>query len=198
MTHDHHHHHRRPHAANHQLQHEYPRNVRFCPLCGGALEVRIVAPDQKENPVCTRCGFVYFLSPKLVAGCLIADGNRILLIRRGLEPSLGKWTYPGGYVDFGETPVQCALRETAEEVGMTVRDPALLGVYADRRDPKPSIITVTYVVKPGAEVPIVTAEATEVRYFSVDEIPWDDLAFDTTVQALEAWAKATSARPSTR
>lgn len=196
MKHDRHHSH--SHESNHKLQHEYPRNVRFCPLCGGALELRIVAPDHKENQVCTQCGFVYFLAPKLVAGCIIAEGERILLIRRGLEPALGKWTYPGGYVDFGETPAQCALRETAEEVGMTVREPELMGVYADRGEAKPSIITVTYVANPGAEAPTVTAEATEVRYFSVDEIPWGDLAFDTTVQALEAWVKMARARPSTR
>jgi ADP-ribose pyrophosphatase YjhB (NUDIX family)/ribosomal protein S27AE len=175
--------------ANHQIQHEFPRNVRFCPMCGGALEMRIVAPDHKENKVCIKCGFVYFLGPKLVAGCIIADGYRTLLLRRGLEPSLGKWTYPGGFVDLGETPENCALRETVEEVGMTVQDPELLGIYADRNDPKP-IIVVTYLAKPGAETPIVTPEATEVRYFGVDEIPWDGLAFDTTVQAMEAWAKA--------
>ncbi len=155
-------------------------------MCGGALEKRIVAPDHKENNVCTKCGFVYFLSPKLVAGCIIADGNRTLLLRRGLEPSLGKWTYPGGFVDLGETPEKCAVRETLEEVGMTVRDPELMGIYADRWDPSP-IIVVTYVAKPGPEAPIITPEATEVCYFGVDEIPWDDLAFDTTIQAMEAW-----------
>ncbi len=176
--------------ANHKIQHEYPRNVRFCPMCGGPLEMRIVAPDHKENKVCTKCGFVYFLGPKLVAGCIIANGDRTLLLRRGLEPSLGKWTYPGGFVDLGETPEKCALRETLEEVGMTVRYPELLGIYADRNDPKP-IIVVTYLVKPGTGTPIVTPEATEVRYFGIDEIPWDDLAFDTTVQAIKAWASRT-------
>jgi ADP-ribose pyrophosphatase YjhB (NUDIX family) len=186
MKHDHHKHRRT--EANHLIQHEYPRGVRFCPMCGGALELRIVAPDNKEHKVCKQCGFVYFLNPKLVAGCLIEDGNRALLIRRGFEPSLGKWTYPGGFVDFGETPEKCAARETVEEVGMTVRELALLGVYADRREAAPSVIIVTYVAKPGAEAPVVTTEATEIRYFGVDEIPWDELAFDTTVQALEAWA----------
>jgi 8-oxo-dGTP diphosphatase len=172
--------------ANHQIQHEYPRNVKFCPMCGGALEVRIVAPDHKENKVCIKCGFVYFLGPKLVAGCIIADGDRTLLLRRGIEPSRGKWTYPGGFVDLGETPEKCAMRETLEEVGITVREAELMGIYADRREPSP-IIVVTYVGKPGPETPSITLEATEVRYFGIDEIPWKDLAFDTTIQALEAW-----------
>jgi len=174
--------------ANHHIQHEYPRNVRFCPMCGGALEMRMVAPDLKENKVCMKCGFVYFLTPKLVAGCIIADGDRTLLLRRGFEPSLGKWTYPGGFVDWNETPEKCAVRETFEEVGMTLRDPELLGIYADRHEPSP-IIVVSYVASPGAETPMVTPEATEVRYFAANEISWNDLAFDTTVQAMEAWAK---------
>jgi 8-oxo-dGTP diphosphatase len=179
--------------ANHKIQHEYPRNVRFCPMCGGGLEKRIVAPDHKENKVCAKCGFVYFLGPKLVAGCIIADGDRTLLLRRGLEPSLGKWTYPGGFVDLGETPERCAIRETLEEVGMTVRAPELLGIYADRHVPAP-IIVVTYVTKPGAEPPRVTPEATEVRYFGVGEIPWKELAFDTTIQAMEAWVASIRGR----
>ncbi|HLX38437.1 MAG TPA: NUDIX hydrolase [Candidatus Binataceae bacterium] len=188
MKHEHHHGHHHDHVeADHTLQHQYPHGVRFCPMCGGALETRVVEPDRKEHKVCTRCGFVYFLNPKLVAGCLIIEGERTLLIRRGMEPARGKWTYPGGYVDLGETPERCAIRETHEEIGMTIASPELLGVYADRAEKAPSIIVVTYVAKPGPEAPTVTDEATEIRYFSVAEIPWDDLAFDTTRQALEAW-----------
>jgi 8-oxo-dGTP diphosphatase len=190
MKHQHHGHHESGLVeADHKIQYEYPRNVKFCPMCGGTLETRIVAPDHKENKVCSKCGFIYFLGPKLVAGCIIADGDRTLLLRRGIEPSRGKWTYPGGFVDLGETPERCAVRETHEEVGMTVRDPELLGIYADRREPAP-IIVVTYVARPGPETPMVTPEATEVRYFTVDEIPWEELAFDTTIQAMEAWARS--------
>jgi len=156
-------------------------------MCGASLEVGIVEPDRKEHKVCTRCGFIYFLNPKLVAGCIVTDGDRALLIRRGFEPARGKWTFPGGYVDLGETPERCAIRETREEIGMSIASLELLGVYADRAEKAPSIVVVTYVAKPGPEAPAVTTEATEVRYFGVDEIPWNDLAFDTTRQALEAW-----------
>ena len=171
--------------ANHKIQHEYPGNVRFCPLCGGDLGPRLVMPDHKQQKVCTRCGFIYFLGPKLVAGCLIADGDRILLLRRGIEPSLGKWTFPGGYVDLGEVPAACATRETVEEVGMQVTLNRLFGIYGDRKNPV--AIIVVYLATPGAERPITTPEATEVRYFAVDQIPWQDLAFDTTIQALGDW-----------
>src|ERR1700720_2404980 len=71
-----------PVEANHHLQHQYPGNVRFCALCGGAMWMRMVLPDRKRLMVCDRCGFVHFPSPKLVAGCLVIDAGRVLLLRR--------------------------------------------------------------------------------------------------------------------
>ena len=88
-------------------------------------------PENAERKVCTRCGFVLFPGPKLVAGCFVVDTGRVLLIRRGIEPAVGKWTFPGGYVDFGENAADAAIRETREEVGMRVALGPLLGVFND-------------------------------------------------------------------
>ena len=102
----------RPVEPRHEIQHQYPVNVRFCPLCGGAMELRTVLPDRKRHKVCSRCGYIDFQSPKLVAGCLVIDAGRVLLLRRAIPPRLGYWTFPGGYVDFGEMPSlqRCARR----------------------------------------------------------------------------------------
>jgi ADP-ribose pyrophosphatase YjhB (NUDIX family) len=170
---------------NHEVQRRYPREARFCPLCAGAMEPRRVAPDDKTFKVCPRCGFVYFHGPKLVAGCLVESQSRVLLLRRGIEPSLGKWTFPGGYVDLGETPAKCAIRETHEEVGMNVKLGPLLGVYADEKDPL--AIIVVYLAEPGREPPGLSLEATEVRYFATADVPWRELAFPTTHEALATW-----------
>lgn len=182
-----------PIHANHHRQREYPAQVKFCPLCGGAMAERVVLPDRKRHKVCRRCGFVYFVGPKLVAGCLVVERRRVLLLRRGIEPALGRWTFPGGFVDVGETPIEAALRETVEEVGMTVRIGALLGVYADPAHPL-HIVTV-YRAAPGSEGPSLSDEATEVRYFAAADVPWDELAFPTTHDALTDWAASVSARP---
>lgn len=107
--------------ANHRVQHRFPKEVRFCALCGGAMELRPVLPDGNELLVCERCGFVFFPSPKLVVGCLVIENGRILLLKRGNEPSMGKWTFPGGYVEFAERAIDAAVRETEEEVGLQVR-----------------------------------------------------------------------------
>jgi ADP-ribose pyrophosphatase YjhB (NUDIX family) len=146
------------------------------------MESRVLMPENAERKVCTRCGFVLFPGPKLVAGCLVVDRGRVLLIRRGIEPAVGKWTFPGGYVDFGENAADAAIRETREEVHMGIALGPLLGVFNDA-----AITVVVYLATPGKEPPSVSEEATEVRYFAPDEIPWHEVAFPTTNDALTAW-----------
>ena len=99
-------------------------------------------------------------------------------------PRIGQWTFPGGYVDLGETPEQAAVRETAEEVGMNVRLGAMLGLFSDAANPIAAVAV--YLAEPGSETPGLSAEATEVRYFAPVEIPWDELAFRTTEASLRA------------
>jgi ADP-ribose pyrophosphatase YjhB (NUDIX family) len=175
-----------PVHANHRVQRDYPAKVRFCPLCGAAMASRVLMPENAERKVCTRCGFVLFPGPKLVAGCFVVDAGRVLLIRRGIEPAVGKWTFPGGYVDFGENAADAALRETREEVGMRVTLGPLLGVFNDS-----AITVVVYLATPEKDPPALSDEATEVRYFAPDDIPWHDVAFPTTTDALTAWVAST-------
>ena len=163
----------------------FPHSVRFCALCGGAMRLREVLPDRKRFKVCEQCGYVDFPGPKLVAGCLVIEERRVLLLRRGIMPQLGKWTFPGGYVDLGETPEQAALRETFEEVGMRVALGPMLGLFSDPAHPIAAVVV--FMATPGDERPAISEEATEVRYFARGEIPWDELAFQTTTSALRAW-----------
>ncbi len=132
-----------------------------------------------------RCGFIDFPGPKLVAGCFVIDAGRVLLLRGGIMPQIGKWTFPGGYVDLDETPEQAALRETREEVGMLVEIGPVLGVYSDPAHPIAA--AVVYLARPGVEEASVSDEATEVRYFAPPEIPWEEIAFRTTDDALHDW-----------
>jgi len=178
-----------PVHANHHVQRDYPGKVKFCPLCGGAIAARLIIPENARRNVCTRCGFVHFPGPKLVAGCFVVDGGRVLLLRRGIEPAVGKWTFPGGYVDFGENSADAAVRETREEVGMRVALGPLLGVFTDSMSPAMTIVV--YLAAPGIDAPSLSDEATEVRYFAPDDIPWHDLAFPTTADALTAWVAST-------
>jgi ADP-ribose pyrophosphatase YjhB (NUDIX family) len=181
-----------PVHPNHRIQRDYPAKVKFCPLCGATMKPRMLTPENVKRKVCTRCGFVLFPGPKLVAGCFVIDAGRVLLLRRGIQPAIGRWTFPGGYVDFGENSADAAVRETLEEVGMRVALGPLLGVFIDAMSP--ALTVVVYLAKPGIDPPSLSDEATEVRYFAPGDVPWHDLAFPTTTDALTAWVASTRSR----
>ena len=151
------------------------------------MEPRPVLPDGDDRPVCEQCGFVFFLSPKLVVGCLVIDDGRVLLLKRGNEPALGKWTFPGGFVEFAERATDAARRETEEEVGLRAKIDRLLGVYTDTSNHNAQLIA--FLAQPESGTPNPSSEALEVRYYAPDEIPWDTLAFPSTTAALIDWIK---------
>ncbi len=158
-----------------------PSTIRFCPLCGSDLVRVPVPPDQKEEAVCSTCGFVFYLNPKVVAGTIPAEDGRILLVRRNINPSKGKWTFPGGFVDWGETVVGAALRETLEETGLRVDVDGLVGVYSY---PDAPVVIVVYRARVAGGALQLNHEIQEFAWLSPGEIPWDDLAFPSTRQAL--------------
>jgi len=163
-----------------------PDTLRFCPLCGAAVVRRIVSRDMREYPVCSGCGFVCYLHPKIVAVTIPVRDGRVLLTRRAIEPSHGLWTFPGGYVDWGESVAAAARREMREEVGLDLEPGGLVGIYsyADA----PVVIVAYHVTVPhDLEAEADAHEVSETRYFDRQEIPWDALAFRSTREALEDW-----------
>src|SRR5574342_686155 len=97
-------------------------DYRFCPECGGPLAARLLKGGDPERLVCTGCGVVFYLDPKVAVGAIIrSDDGRVVLVRRAIEPGYGLWVFPGGYVDRGETPQSAAIREAREECGLDVR-----------------------------------------------------------------------------
>jgi ADP-ribose pyrophosphatase YjhB (NUDIX family) len=102
-----------------------------------------------------------------------------------VEPRAGFWTFPGGFLEIGETPLEGAVRETKEEVGLDIDVEALLGVYTR---PEVGIVLVVYAATSRSDAAIVgDFESLAVRWFAPDAIPWDDLAFATTTAALRDW-----------
>jgi 8-oxo-dGTP diphosphatase len=168
-----------------------PTTARFCPLCGAALAREAVPPDQREHPVCGGCRFVFYMNPKLV-GCTIPElDGRILLTRRTINPSRGLWTFPGGYVDYGETVTDAALRETWEETGLKVDLGGLVGVYT--YPGAPVIIVYNAHVLSGTLTPCTENDLLEWR--APAEIPWEQLAFPSTRDALRDWVGARGEMP---
>jgi ADP-ribose pyrophosphatase YjhB (NUDIX family) len=125
---------------------------------------------------------VHYRDPK-VAACVIFrwDGG-IFLSRRAIEPGYGRWTFPGGYADRGEVVEAAAIRETREETGCDVRLDDLLGLYSY---PGQTAIIVVYRGTVVRGAPSALHESLEARSFATADIPWRDLAFPSTREALE-------------
>jgi len=154
---------------------------RFCPVCGGTLEPRLLKAGEPERLVCTRCGFVFYLDPKIAVGTIIRANDGIVLVRRAIEPGVGKWVFPGGYVDRGEEITSAAIREAREECGLDVELQGLVDIYSYAgRTP----IIVVYAATVTGGTLCVDDECLEARVFSAPEIPWEALAFRSTYEAL--------------
>lgn len=168
-------------AAAHPHRRLTPETVRFCPLCGGGLARSSVPPENKLELVCDGCAFVYYLDHKVVAGTIPFDDGRVLLTRRAIHPGFGKWTFPGGFVDWGEPVEAAAIRETIEETGLAVVLEGLVGVYSYAGTP---LVIVVYRARvEGGEI-TVCHENDRVEWMKPAEIPWDELAFPSTEAAL--------------
>ena len=92
----------------------------FCPKCGGSLASKQLKSSEPTRLVCIRCEFIFFLDPKVAAGTLFTIKGKIPLLQRAIEPSYGKWVFPGGFVDRGEALQDAAIRETKEELQVDV------------------------------------------------------------------------------
>ncbi len=143
--------------------------------------------DNRERNVCTDCGFVHYLNPRVVVGAVVHHEQRILLCRRAIPPRTGFWTLPAGYLETGETAVAGARREAQEEAGADIAVEQTLGIYSL---PRISLIQIIFAaalvnadIAPGAE-------SLEVQLFAWHEVPWERLAFPSVRWAMEDWRQA--------
>lgn len=177
---DHHHAHHEGHAHGHI---EY----RYCPKCGGQLDKKIVKATEPKRLVCQACSFIFYQDPKVVAGTLFTLNGGIVLLQRGVEPALGKWVFPGGYVDRGESVQDAAVRETKEESQLDVRLGPLLNVYSYPRSPNVIVVYTAQVI--GGSL-AAADESTDAQVFAPAELPWHELGFDSTKDALNDYIRA--------
>ena len=161
------------------------RPYSHCPMCGGDLEPRSLRPHEPERLVCVRCGFIFYLDPKVAVGTIIRDErNHLLFLRRAIEPGYGRWVFPGGYVDRGEEVHVAALREAREEAGLEIRLDYLINVYSY---PGRAPVIIVYAATVVSGDLLWDDESLEGRFFAPEEIPWDELAFRSTYQALREY-----------
>jgi len=158
----------------------------FCSNCGNKLELRQLPTEDRPRLVCPECGHIHYLNPKVVSGSLLIQDGKGWLLRRGIEPRYGYWTYPAGFQEMDESTEGAAARETLEEIGCRIEIIRLFGVYSHANAPVVNVVYLARLLSQNCK-PTISTEAIEVRAFAPGEIPWQDLAFPSTERVLRDW-----------
>jgi 8-oxo-dGTP diphosphatase len=156
----------------------------YCTSCGAATDERMV--EGRARPVCTACGRIAYLDPKLAVAVLIARDGRILLGRRGAgtrEP--GKWSFPAGFVERGERVESAAAREAREETGLAVTIGPLIGLFSSAGEP---VVLAVYAAEAVTGEPCAGDDLTELGWFAYADLP--ELAFPRDRQILDGWLRS--------
>ncbi|MBS0448626.1 MAG: NUDIX hydrolase [Proteobacteria bacterium] len=161
-----------------------PRGIKHCKVCGGAAQYVVPADDNRERATCTVCRTIHYENPINVVGTVPVWDDKILLCRRNIEPRYGYWTLPAGFMEYGETSSEGAIRETIEEAGARIE---LQGLYTLLNVVRVGQIHLYYRARlldtdfaPGPE----TIEA---QLYAEAEIPWEELAFRTVKETLRCY-----------
>ena len=155
--------------------------MKFCSNCGAPTVQRIPSGDNLPRAVCDQCDSIHYENPRLIVGCIPEWEDKILLCKRAIEPRIGMWTVPAGFMENGETTAAGALRETLEEANARVD---IVAPYALYNIPHINQVYLLFRAKlldldfsPGLE-------SLEVELFTADDVPWRELAFATVRNTL--------------
>jgi 8-oxo-dGTP diphosphatase len=141
----------------------------------------------RPREVCSVCSEVFYHNPLPAAAALVLDDRRrVLLVKRGFEPSKGQWCLPIGFAETGETIAEAALRELREETAVSGRILRLIDADSWTGPFYGDLLVVTFEVEKlsGAEEP--GDDADEVAYFAIDRLP--PLAFPSNEKAIRLCA----------
>lgn len=148
----------------------------YCNFCGGKLVEKFF--EGRDRPYCETCDEPVYENPvPATAIVVINTEGEVLLVKRSVEPKKGMWCLPGGFMELGETPEQCALRELEEETGLAGKIETFLGVMSNNSPRYNTVLITGYLVKNYSGSMIAGDDASSVGFFDSDGMP--EIAFDT-------------------
>lgn len=158
--------------------------MNYCHRCGAPLVQKIPPGDDRERHCCEQCETVFYQNPKNVVGTIPVFENKVLLCKRAIEPRLGKWTLPAGFMENGESSLNGAIRETKEEAGadVSVSDDSLYTLFNLPRINQVYIFFRAQLLNLDFSAGL---ESEEVALFREQEIPWNEIAFPVVRSTLE-------------
>ena len=156
---------------------------KYCHFCSGALEQKLI--EGSNRLFCAACNQPIYENP-IPATCVVvtAEQSRILLVKRDVDPKIGWWCLPGGFMELGETPEEAALRELREETGIRGRIDGLIGVVSDTNPQYHTVLMVGYLADHNGQTPYPGDDAQEVRWFPFTDIP--PVAFNSHIHFIES------------
>ena len=144
------------------------RIANYCARCGSAL-IRKEAYG-RERPVCPECNFVVFHDPKVAVLAFIEENEKVLLVKRAIDPGRGKWACPAGFVEHDEDPADAVIREVNEETGLIVWIEEILEIFPKKDEGLADIVIAYRVSIEGGQIQAAD-DAEEVGWFGRDELP---------------------------
>jgi ADP-ribose pyrophosphatase YjhB (NUDIX family) len=160
-----------------------------CHFCGSPLTRKHVEGIMRL--FCTNCDLPIYENP-IPATCLVViDSNeRLLLVKRSVDPKKGFWCLPGGFMELGETPEQGALRELKEETGLSGQIQMLLGVTSNTSEQYHTVLMVGYLIKDYSGSLEPGDDASDAAYFNYDDLP--EVAFQSHMNFIRIYYSAYS------
>lgn len=141
-----------------------------CPMCKYYLKWTRI--DGRKRLVCQRCGWTNYQNPVPVVTCVTKNKNgHILIIKRNVEPGIGKWSLPGGFVESGEAPQKACLRELKEETGLEGKIIRLIGIYTYRSKIYGPLLVIGYEVITKTKSFRISNELKEAKFVSKEKLP---------------------------
>jgi len=157
--------------------------LKYCSNCGSAnLEFKIPEGDNMKRYCCKDCGTIFYTNPNVVVGALCIRNDKILMAKRNINPRIGLWTLPAGFMENAETLQDGALRETFEE---TCSEAEIIKPYSMFSLPHINQVHMFFLANLLDDNFGPTIESSEVKLFDVKDILWDEIAFPTVEKTLK-------------
>lgn len=152
------------------------KQFKYCPNCTGLLEPSEI--EGRTRLLCTGCGWINYINPVPTTACVVRDTEgKILLVKRAVEPELGKWSIPSGFMEIDETPEDACLRELEEETGLKGKISGLIGVYVEPNETYGAVLTIGYLVEEIGGRLAPGDDASDVRFTAIKDA--DSLPFES-------------------
>jgi ADP-ribose pyrophosphatase YjhB (NUDIX family) len=157
----------------------------YCPQCAAKLIAQQV--DRRLRQVCPQCHYINYRNPLPAVMALVEKNRHMLLIKRGVMPAKGLWTFPSGFMEASESPEEAVLRELQEETGVTGEITGIINAYAEHSKLYGPIVNIAYAVRPLCGEPHPGDDADGARWVNKAQI--GDLAFAIFRQAFADYSQ---------